>query len=379
MASVRKKGPLRALAILGVSAALMTSLITPASAASIVSATGLTASVSGTTVTVSTTIKASPAATGAYAGVCIRSAGNANRDLLNTNVWLTTSGTKITKTGTFAAGTYSYWSCAKVDGAWTSTIDTKKSFTVGGGSTTPPPTGGGSSPSGQSMPVGDLAGWKQVVSDDFTGALSTTKWGYPYLGEIPSAPGAYWAASQVKVRDGKLVLETAKIGGRWTSGGIMAKQKLTYGKILIRTRMDKAAGVKYAHLLWPQSPNTWYTGGEIDIAEDGGGDRTKTTGTVIWFVNKVASGKTQYQKQASADFSQWHTVGVEWSPGKVVYTLDGAAYGTVENANVPSGPMSMALQTEALLTCSQWNSCVNSSTPALTNAEFDWVSIYTRA
>ncbi len=243
-------------------------------------------------------------------------------------------------------------------------------------STTAAPAG----PSGVALPVGNLPGWTQVMTDDFTAPLSSGKWFTPgYSGEIPSAPGAYWAGSQVKVRDGKLILETANLAGRWTSGGIMARQALTYGKILIRTRIDKAAGVKYAHLLWPQSPDTWYTGGEIDFAEDGGGNRTGTTGTVIWFANQTANSKNQIQKSATADFSQWHTLGVEWSPGKLVYTLDGAAFGTVENATaVPDGSMRMALQTEALLTCSQWNTCVGAATPALTVAEFDWVAIYTR-
>ncbi len=249
--------------------------------------------------------------------------------------------------------------------------------TVAPTTTTQPAPG---SPSGEAMPVGNLPGWTQVQTDDFTAPLSSAKWFTPgYSGEIPSAPGAYWAGSQVKVRDGKLVLETAKIGERWTSGGVMNRTNLTYGKILIRTRIDKSPGVKYAHLLWPQTPNTWYTGGEIDFAEDGGGARTGTTGTVIWFAGGVPQGKQQIQRSTIADFSQWHTLGVEWSPGKLVYTLDGKAFGTVDSVNVPSGPMKMALQTEALITCSQWNTCVGPTTPPLTSAEFDWVAIYARS
>jgi beta-glucanase (GH16 family) len=258
--------------------------------------------------------------------------------------------------------------------AWTPSATPKPATPAPSTTTAPaapaPKTTGGS---GSGPTAG--TGWNQTFFDDFTGTSLSPAWG-KYLGAIPSMPGGTWAGDQVQVRDGKLRLLSSKSGGRWTSGGVgtTGQGARTYGKYLVRFRMDKAPGVKYALLLWPSS-GQWPMDGEIDFAEDSGGNRSGTAGTLIW--GSSASSRQQEQKHAVADFSQWHTVGVEWSPGKVVFTLDGKAYGTVENAHAPSKPMNLALQTEAG-SCGQWMTCADSTTPAVTALEVDWVAMYSR-
>lgn len=235
------------------------------------------------------------------------------------------------------------------------------------------PTGPAAGGSG-SIPVA-APGWRQVYQDHFDGTALGAGWG-KYAGAIPSMPGGNWNRSQVEVADGKLKLHTAKLGGAWTSGGVMNNvgAQTTYGKYLIRFRMDKANGVKYALLLWPDS-GRWPMDGEIDFAEDGGGTRSTTAGTVHW---GTASAHEQAQRHGKADFSTWHTVGVEWTPGKVVFTLDGEAYGSISTSQVPSKPMNLALQTEAG-SCNQWMTCTDASTPARTTLEVDWVAVYERS
>jgi beta-glucanase (GH16 family) len=218
-------------------------------------------------------------------------------------------------------------------------------------------------------------GWTQVYADDFSGTDLGAGW-FKYSGAIPSMPGGTWSPSQVQVTQGTLRLLTAKVDGQWTSGGVMndVQAQTTYGKYLVRFRMDKANGVKYALLLWPASKQ-WPMDGEIDFAEDGGGDRSAATATVIW--GQDGASREQIQRRVTSDFSSWHTVGVEWTPGQLVYTLDGAPWATVQTENVPSKPMDLALQTEAG-SCNEWMTCTDSTTPATTVLEVDWVAVYRR-
>jgi beta-glucanase (GH16 family) len=82
------------------------------------------------------------------------------------------------------------------------------------------------------------------------------------------------------------------------------------------------------------------------------------------------------QKDLSGyDFSQWHTLGVEWTAGKLVYTIDDATWATVTDSKVPSIPMTLDLQSQSLA-CSPGNTCLNSSTPPQVNMQVAWVVAY---
>ncbi len=156
----------------------------------------------------------------------------------------------------------------------------------------------------------EISGWTQVFRDNFTGGSLGSGWG-KYSGAIPSTPGGTWDGSMVKVADGQLKLHTTKRDGSWISGGVMnhVQARTTYGKYLVRFRMDGQRGqVRLAALA---GSGKWPEDGEIDFAEDGGGDRSSTSGTLHW---GTADNRHQVQRQATADFSEWHTVGVEWTP-----------------------------------------------------------------
>ena len=240
----------------------------------------------------------------------------------------------------------------------------------------PPPASPAAGPSGVAMPLGDLPGWKRLFSDDFNGsALNTAAWG-TYSGQPGGDPGGLWDPSHVVVHGGLLELQTYQDpahGERWVSGGVSSAQALkqTYGKYLVRFRMDPGYGVAGIVLLWPSSGG-WPP--EIDFAEDGGGNRSETTATLHY-----GESDSQVARSVKADFSVWHTVGVEWTPGRVVYTLDGAAWDTLSSSQVPSQPMEMDIQTQAG-TCGQVETpCPNASTPAHVNLQVDWVVAYRQA
>jgi beta-glucanase (GH16 family) len=144
-----------------------------------------------------------------------------------------------------------------------------------------------------------------------------------------------------------------------------------YGKYLVRMRIDKGDGIGATALLWPVA-NVWPP--EVDFYEDGGGARTGTSATLHCGPN--GNNNCQVQRGLSGDFSQWHTLGVEWTVSKLVYTIDGTLWATVTNRKVPSIPMDLDLQFQSLA-CSQYNTCLDPSTPAEVDMQVDWVVAYT--
>ena len=86
------------------------------------------------------------------------------------------------------------------------------------------------------------------------------------------------------------------------------------------------------------------------------------------------------QKSVAVNLTQWHTLGVQWTAGRLVYTLDGRTWATVTNANVPSIPMVLDIQTQGWACgTSTWEQCPNASTPARVNLYVDWVVAYAKS
>jgi beta-glucanase (GH16 family) len=172
-----------------------------------------------------------------------------------------------------------------------------------------------------------------------------------------------------------LNLETyrdSRFGGRWVSGGLSNARALkqTYGKYEVRFRVDNGKGVAAILLLWPVRDH-WPP--EIDFAEVGGmtGRRGSMSATLHY-----GAADDQIQRSVRADFTRWHTAGVEWTPGKLVYTLDGKSWGTVRSRHVPREPMELAMQAQAGTCGDRYAPCPDATTPAKGNMQVDWVRAY---
>jgi beta-glucanase (GH16 family) len=233
------------------------------------------------------------------------------------------------------------------------------------------------SPSGQAMPVGDIPGWHQVFADDFKGTtLNTSNWG-PYSGQPGGDTAGWWSPSHVVVGNCLLTLKGYKHAaakpGVFVTGGVGMKNThaQTYGKYLVRMRADKGDGISAIALLWPQA-NVWPP--EVDFFEDGGGKRITTTATLHCGPNGIDNCQLQ-RTLTGHDFNHWHTLGVEWTAGKLVYTIDSTPWATVTGTGVPSIPMVLDIQSQSL-ECSPWNTCLDSSTPAEVDMQIDWVVAY---
>jgi hypothetical protein len=235
-------------------------------------------------------------------------------------------------------------------------------------------------PSGESMPVGDLDGWRQVFTDDFATDVA--------LGDFPAAVSAKWDvyASPVKdtfghgtytpekvvsIDDGVLNKYIHAEDGVFMVAALLPKVPGSavygqmYGRYAVRFKMDRIEGYKAAWLLWPDS-RAWPNDGEIDFPE-----RDLVSDRVTGFVHHQGArhGGDQTSANAPFDSTMWHTAVIEWSPDLVVFTLDGDVIERVTE-RVPNTPMHWVLQTETMLT---------STLPPVSaagNVQIDWVAAW---
>jgi len=236
-------------------------------------------------------------------------------------------------------------------------------------------------PSGEPMPVGDLPGWRQIFTDDFTTdvplgsfpAAVAAKWSaYPDGWHDTSGNGTYSPSTVISVQDGMMNLHlhtedgvhmvsapVPKLPDAVGSGG-----GLLYGRYTIRFRADPVPGYKTAWLLWPDSED-WPQDGEIDFPE---GD---LDGTISAFMHRQdgTSGGDQDAYSTSATYPPWHTAVIEWTAAQCRFILDGDIIGT-STSRIPSTPMHWVIQTETSLGGSEPDDAAEG------DVQIDWVAVY---
>lgn len=359
-------------------------MVTRAEAASF-TVTSLSATISGQSVTANAAVKAVPATTATAYGVCVRNAAWGNADFpLWANVSLTTGGVTYASTKTFSSGTYAYGVCILEGGVW-SFPGTSKTFVVGGATTpTSPssPTTPSTSPSDSAMPVGNLPGWTQVLAEDFTtnagfGTFESvygSRW-FAYRGADTSRRGTYNPSTVLSASNGLLDWYVHAENGNRQVAAIVPKNPSTgwgqaYGRYSVRFRSDLLAEYKMAFLLWPDSDN--WGEGEVDFPES----TSLYTGGKM-YANLYAPGNTTtrtpvqgFKSQTSIDAggTGWHTATIEWTPGRLVFYLDGSQVGAT-TSGVPSARMHWVLQVETRTEGSL-------PSPSAGHFQVDWATMY---
>jgi hypothetical protein len=114
-----------------------------------------------------------------------------------------------------------------------------------------------------------------------------------------------------------------------------AVMQQAYGKYSARVRVVRAApGYKSAWL--------FYGGGcEMDMYEQSWVD-------TVHFFHHPCDGRPQGHADTGEPFTEWHTVSLEWTPGRARYYLDGHLY-LSDRRGVASRPLSWVLQNESAL------------------------------
>lgn len=229
-------------------------------------------------------------------------------------------------------------------------------------------------PSGVSMPVGNLRGWKQIFRYDFSEpvalggfshcvdrstimastcsglprSVAAKLWAYPD-GWPDHHTGTYEPSKVLSIHNGVLdyylhtqgrtpmvaAVEPKIPGGVHGDGS-------RYGAFVIRFRATQAPGYKTAFLLWPDSER-WPADGEIDFPEG----NLDSDMTAAMHFQGGTSLESQDLYATSTGYAGWHTAVIEWTPTRCRFILDGRIIGT-SSSLIPDTPMHWVLQAETV-------------------------------
>lgn len=246
------------------------------------------------------------------------------------------------------------------------------------------PTTTPNSPSGEAMPLGDLTGWRQIFTEEFTqdatlgnfpGTTYGSKWGYyddgwpDTAGKNDGTPSQYFTTKVVSVSGGVLNKHLHFENGKFMASALLPVMgnngNQLYGKYTVRFRaVNGAHGYKTAWLLWPESEK-WPDDGEIDYPE---GDLDSTIAAFHHFAQPAGINPFQDAFITDKTYAAWHTASTEWKPGRITFFLDGQQIGTT-TTKVPTKPMHWVLQSESCL-----GGCPTQN--AVSDIQIDWVTAY---
>lgn len=204
---------------------------------------------------------------------------------------------------------------------------------------------------GGAMPTTAPAGWTLSYEQDFNGTRLPPGWG-AYAGEPGGDPYGWWDPANLSVSGGSLHFGTRYNAARsmYSTAGISYYvHPQTYGKYLVRLKGDAEPGLSISNiaLLWPVA-NVWPP--EVDFYEDNGGTRSAFMATLHAGPNGNDAVLVQHRR--ALDDTRWHTVGVEWTPTTISYTVDGATWAVVPTSALPGGghwpdqPMFLSIQSQ---------------------------------
>lgn len=254
--------------------------------------------------------------------------------------------------------------------AGTTPVGTPKTITVTTtGAATPPPSGGGG---GTTTPP---AGWTQTSFEDFNGSSLPSNW-YLYGGRSGASNTAF-DPSHVSVANGVVTLKAyrdAAYNNEIVGAGFAQRTGSLYGKYEARARLNTAKGVQVAGMLWPEA-SVWPP--EVDFIETNGQYPAARNDTTLHW----GSNNNQEGGQTAVDMTQWHTYGVEWEPGRFVFTIDGVVTKTITHTEgIPTQNMLFAFQIEShqFGTGGGYEVAPDSSASNST-FEIDWAASYKRS
>jgi hypothetical protein len=222
-------------------------------------------------------------------------------------------------------------------------------------SPTPSASPTATSPSGQSVPSADLPGWKLAMNEDFNTPAPIGSFMTTYAKTIDSYKdgwvdtarvGTYFPSKVVSAHDGMMDYYLHTENGVHMVAAEMPKLPngqygQAYGRYAVRFSNDVIPGYKSAWLLWPNS-ESWPNDGEIDFPEA----NLSGSDTINAFSHHAsANGGQDWFGSSTHMTGGWHTAVVEWAPGSVSFSLDGAKLGT-STTMTPSTAMHWVLQTE---------------------------------
>ncbi|MGE0537579.1 MAG: family 16 glycosylhydrolase [Pirellulales bacterium] len=187
--------------------------------------------------------------------------------------------------------------------------------------------------------------WTLTLADEFSGtALDATKWNPNYFWTPTVINGELqdYLPGQVTVGGGVARMRAEPAGARYKSGVISS-----FGKF------SQAYGFFEARLKWPAGPGTWPTfwlypedgswPPEIDIMEANGYRPQMTWPNYHWLDGAAHRSNPTYLDAGVNLTADFHTYGLLWQPGLLVWYLDGQEIKRVSGSHVTGKPMHINL------------------------------------
>jgi beta-glucanase (GH16 family) len=182
-------------------------------------------------------------------------------------------------------------------------------------------------------------------STKWTFDLGGGGWGNDELETYTNSRDNSYIASDPAATDGRvLVIQAVKAADSSYKSARLKTQGLfnvNYGRVEARLKTSDGDGLWPA--FWMLGTNItgvgWPTCGEIDIMEILGRNPGKLYGTLHGPGYSGAHGiGNTFTLPGGASFSDaYHEFAVEWSPDRIIWTVDGTVYHTVTPENLPSG------------------------------------------
>ncbi len=181
-----------------------------------------------------------------------------------------------------------------------------------------------------------------VWSDEFdtNGAPDSANWTYDLgaggwgNGELQTYTNN---AENVIVEDGMLkIIAKSNGSGGYTSARLKSENlyEFTYGKVEVRAKLPASQGTWPAIWLLGADFDSvgWPTCGEIDIMEQTGQDKTRTSGALHFPGNSGGDALTDDTANATAT-SEFHIYAVEWTEESIKLSVDGDFFFSFENTD----------------------------------------------
>jgi beta-glucanase (GH16 family) len=196
--------------------------------------------------------------------------------------------------------------------------------------------------------------WVLSYEEDFSAnaGLNTGFW-TTETGYQRNREAQYYTPSNVFVRDGRLVFEARRedvpnaawraSGGGWraqrktaryTSGSIVSRGTVHYGRIEVVARTPTGAGLWPAIWLVHEDKGQY---GEIDLYEAVGKHPDTAFAAIHWGSDPRTRKHRNASRQVPGLEGSWRTHSLEWMPDRIVIGLDGTPLFTVDPAEARVG------------------------------------------
>lgn len=231
------------------------------------------------------------------------------------------------------------------------------------------------------FPLQIMANWSLTFADNFNGnSLNDAKWNrsYYYSPSIINDEQQFYSPDALSVKNGYLVItasETSANGLPYTSGAVTTLDKFSqqYGYFEIRAILPAGSGLWPAFWMLDQNISNYPP--EIDIFEFLGHKMNIVHQGLIYrdANNDVGSDRLSMDWLQSLADNNWHTYGLEWSPGELIFYVDGYETGRITRSEVPDVPMYVILN---MAVGGGWPGIPNENTRLAKTMKIDYVRAY---